>query len=145
MATFMLDLNKRRSSLINDCYNLQFSSCFEMYLKVYSMLQITRNESFQTLASPKLSISLSYNRSYLLAHLIHSIGSHELYFFSGIPWGTLVDLYWIITKGVILYTVRMIVFIFIYNSLMNRWYKIYSYFILMAAPWTLSNPALSPA
>jgi len=37
-----------------------------------------------------------YNRFYLPAHLIYSIGSHKLYFFSGILWGTLVDLYLII-------------------------------------------------
>jgi len=32
-----------------------------------------------------------YNRSYLPAHLIHSITSHELYFFSGILWGIYIE------------------------------------------------------
>jgi len=73
-----------------------------------------------------------YNRFYLPAHLIYSIGSHELYFFSGIPWGTLVDLYLIIMKWVILDTVGMILSRFIYKSLLNIRYMVL--FILMAAP-----------
>ena len=74
----------------------------------------------------------TYNRFYLPAHLIYSIGSHELYFFSGIPWGTLVDLYLIIMNWVILDTVGMILSRFIYKSLLNIRYMVL--FILMAAP-----------
>jgi len=40
-----------------------------------------------------VSFLADYNRFYLPAHLIYPIGSHKLYFISGIPWETLVDLY----------------------------------------------------